>query len=348
MEERSLRQRLIAGTPEEMENFTQSPENPTKRIFNRADVTRALLGEQNDKRLVVLRSLKRQAEFKPLACYPDDFINRLERLGKQFGNFNEVIEKCRNIFILGTLEPPNIINLPPLLLVGPPGVGKTRFISELASVLGTTFFDLDFSSLTSGFIISGGSSSWSDSKPGFVSDSIFKSVFANPIIMLDEIDKAQAGSSYDPLGSLYGLLERHTASRFTDEYLDIPMDLSSVLWVASANYPEKIPEPIRSRMVEVFIDMPTHDQSREIVKAVYKELLKAQPWGKHFSVELDSKIIELLSSLSARQVRIELENALARAAVRSQGKIRPIIITPKDVSLRHGKEIKTVKIGFLA
>lgn len=347
MDEISLRHRLIADPADENQELKQNLENPTKRIFNRADVIRALAGEQNDKRLIVLRSLKRQAEFRPLACYPNDFLNRLERLGKQFGNFNEVIEKCRNIFILGALEPPNIVNLPPLLLVGPPGVGKTRFISELAAVLGTTFFDLDFSSLTSGFIISGGSSSWSDSKPGFVSDSVFRSAFANPIIMLDEIDKAQTGSSYDPLGPLYGLLEKHTASRFTDEYLDIPMDVSSVLWVASANYPDKIPEPIRSRMVEVFIDMPTRDQSFEIVKAVYKELLNAQPWGKHFSVDLDTKIIKQLANLSARQIRIELENALARAAVRSQGKIRPIIITPKDLSLRQGKENKTVKIGFL-
>lgn len=348
MTERSLRDRLFADTPDEPENLPHDQKRPIQRIFDPAEVHKAIADEKNDNRLKILFSLRRQAEYRRLACFPEDLRNKLKILEKQFGNFNEVIALCRNAFILGALEPPNIINLPPMLLVGPPGIGKTRFLSELAMTLGTTFYDLDFSSLTSGFIISGGSSSWNDSKPGVISNSMLKSKYANPIILLDEIDKAQTGSNFDPLGPMYGLLEKHTAKRFTDEFLNIKMDASSIIWVASANYPERIPEPIRSRMVEIFIDMPTPEQSYEIVKAIYRELLNTQAWGKHFSVELDPKIIVQLASLPARRVRIALESALAHAAIRSHGKMRPIIVTPQDFSLHRSQKNKVIQMGFLA
>ncbi|EMR12050.1 ATP-dependent protease La [Methylophaga lonarensis MPL] len=348
MTQKSLRDRLFEDAPQEPEKSPHDLKGPTQQIFNPVDVFKAIAGEQNDNRLKILSSLRRQYEFRQLACFPDDFLLKLKILEKQFGNFHEVTAICRNAFILGALEPPNVINLPPILLLGPPGIGKTRYLSELAMTLGTAFFDLDFSSLTSGFIISGGSSSWQDSKPGFISNSLLKSDFANPIILLDEIDKAQTGSNYDPLGPMYGLLEKHTAKRFVDEFLNIKMDASAIIWVASANYPERIPEPIRSRMIEIFIDTPTPEQSYEIVKAIYRELLNTRAWGKHFSVELDPKVIVQLSSLPARRVRIALENALAVAAIRSRGKMRPIIVMPQDVSLHRDPKNKFIKMGFLA
>lgn len=77
-----------------------------------------------------------------------------------------------------------------------------------------------------------------------------KSRYANPVLMLDEIDKVSSDSRHNPLGPMYSLLEKHTAKRFVDEYLGVPFDVSNVIWIASANYVERIPEPIRSRMIE--------------------------------------------------------------------------------------------------
>ena len=214
-------------------------------------------------------------------------------------------------------------------------------------MLGTDFFSLDFASVSSSFVVAGGYSSWMDSKPGFVSKSIRKSTYANPIFMLDEIDKVTTDSRHNPLGPMYGLLERHTAKHFVDEYLEIPFDVSFVIWIASANYPEQIPEPIRSRMIEIAIHPPTTAQARAIICSIYDELLNMNAWGKHFATKLDKKVIDKLSTLSPRLVRIQLENALANAVQRSPANKRPIVVIPKDVTIASNRT-KSRGIGFMA
>lgn len=315
-------------------------------IYDKSVVTREYDKEVSGKRKKILRELLEETNHKPIASFEDEIIDELDELGKKFGNFSDVINLCKNALWLGSLEAPKLFSIPPLLLSGPPGVGKTRFISELAVVLGTDFFSLDFSTVSSSFVVAGGASSWSESKPGFVSNSMRNSRFANPIIMLDELDKASVDTRHDPMGPMYSLLEKHTAKRFIDEYLEIPFDLSSVIWIASANYPERIPEPIRSRMLEIPISNPTSEQSKAIISSIYKELL-LNPWGKHFSVELDTKVIEKLSKLPPRIARIQLENAMANAVRRSKAKVRPVVILPRDVLISSTKP-KSKGMGFLA
>lgn len=315
-------------------------------IYDKSVVTREYDKEVSGKRKKILRELLEEPNHKPIASFEDEIIDELDELGKKFGNFCEVINMCKNALWLGSLEAPKVFSMPPLLLSGPPGVGKTRFISELAAVIGTDFFSLDFSTVSSSFVVAGGASSWSESKPGFVSNSMRNSRYANPIIMLDELDKASVDTRHDPMGPMYSLLEKHTAKRFIDEYLEIPFDVSSVIWIASANYPERIPEPIRSRMLEIAISNPTPEQSKAIIYSIYKELL-LNPWGKHFAVELDIKVIEKLSDLPPRIARIQLENAMARAVRRSKAKVRPVVLLPKDV-LISSSQPKSKGMGFLA
>lgn len=317
-------------------------------IFKHQDIVRAIKREFRSTRKDILKSLYKESSWKPFATIEENLFNEFHKLGKQFANFKEVIELCqRNLRLFG-LESPQIISFPPLLLSGPPGVGKTRFMSELAKVMGTDFFSLDFSTITSGFVLNGGSSSWSESSPGFISESIRKSRYANPIIMLDEIDKVASDHRFDPIGPLYGLLESHTASRYKDEYLEIPMNLSGVLWVATANVPERIPAPIRSRMVEIEIKPPTPEQSRHIVKAIYSELLSTNAWGKHFETDLEDAVIDEFACHPPRLMKLELEKALANAAFRSNAKDRPICIKPEDVMAGIHKKEKPRGIGFLA
>ncbi|WP_417535155.1 AAA family ATPase [Methylophaga sp.] len=333
----------------EFEDIDDLPPNGTGiYIFKHGDVVSAIKREFRSSRKDILRSLYKESSWKPFAIIEANLVSKLDDLGNQFANFKEVIELCQRNLHLFRLATPEIISFPPILLTGPPGVGKTRFMSELAQVLGTDFFSLDFSTLSSGFVLNGGSSSWSDSQPGFISESIRKSRYANPVIMLDEIDKVTADTRFDPLGPLYGLLESHTACRYRDEYLDIPMNLSGVLWVATANEPDRIPAPIRSRMIKIKIDAPDPEQSRSIVKAIYKELLSNYPWGKHFSLELDEAIVDQFAGCPPRLMKLELEKALAKAAYRTDTKDRPICIHSKDVENdAHNKKEKR-GMGFLA
>lgn len=107
-----------------------------------------------------------------------------------------------------------VVRLPPLLLVGPPGVGKTYFAQRLAATLHLPYEEVHMESATAAWILSGMDSTWNESKPGRIFETLVHGRFANPLILLDEIDKVGSGNRYDPMGSLYGLLEPHTASRF--------------------------------------------------------------------------------------------------------------------------------------
>ena len=127
------------------------------------------------------------------------------------------------------------IELPPMLLLGEPGIGKTHFARKLAQLLGTGFGFVPMSSLTAGWVLSGASSQWKNAKPGKVFDTFLNGDYANPVIVVDEIDKASGDGQYDPLGALYELLEIETATRFVDEFVELPIDASGAVWLATAN-----------------------------------------------------------------------------------------------------------------
>ena len=98
------------------------------------------------------------------------------------------------------------------------------------------------SSLTAGWILSGASAQWNNARPGKVAHTLVHGDFANPIVVLDEVDKAGGDARYDPMGALYSLLER-TPPRLQDEYIDIDIDASHILWVTTANDERSIPDP---------------------------------------------------------------------------------------------------------
>ena len=118
------------------------------------------------------------------------------------------------------------------------------------------------SSMTAGWLLSGASSQWKGSRPGKVFEALVDGQYANPVIVVDEIDKASADAQYDPLGALYSLLEHDTAHSFVDEFAEVAIDASQVIWVSTANDERSVPEPIltpraRSWLAETF--RPFHE-----------------------------------------------------------------------------------------
>lgn len=335
------------GSEDSKINDHENQARPGMPLFSRTQVQDTLRRTSQPKLKDELKNLLKEVYWKPYAQIQNDTFQKLNALEKQFPNFSEVIQLCRTNLTLNNLEKPGILKLPPMLLSGPPGVGKTLFMQSLTEVLGTTFYSLDMSKLTSGFVIGGGTSTWADSKPGFISDSLRKSTFANPMIMLDEVDKASSGHHYDPLGPFYSLLEEHTAKGFVDEFLEIPMDASGVLWVATANYPELIPDPILSRMQVIEIKKPDIKQARAITQSIYQNLLRDNVWGKHFNPKLGDYVVKELAQFTPRDIRQKLKTALGHAIYRSGGKLRPIIVTQQDIP-KASKKKEDRGMGFLA
>ncbi len=141
------------------------------------------------------------------------------------------------------------------------------------------------SSMTAGWLLSGSSSQWKGSKPGKVFEALVDGQYANPVIVVDEIDKASADAQYDPLGSLYSLLEHDTAQSFVDEFADVPIDASQVIWITTANRESAIPDPILNRMNVFEIAPPSPEAARKIAAHLYRGIRSEHDWGQRFEPE---------------------------------------------------------------
>src|ERR671922_1558389 len=228
-------------------------------------------------------------------------LPEMDALFEELPNFSEVLEDIRRHLAL-CVGSNDSIELPPMLLLGEPGIGKTHFARKLAHLLGTGFGFVPMSSLTAGWVLSGASSQWKNAKPGKVFDTFLNGDYANPVIVVDEIDKASGDGQYDPLGALYELLESQTATRFVDEFVELPIDASGAVWLATANDAGRIPEPLLDRLTVYEIEAPDAEGSRAIALSIYTDIRNAHDWGRQFPETPAEGALDKLASLPPREM----------------------------------------------
>src|SRR6476661_7699032 len=226
-------------------------------------------------------------------------------------NFGEVLDDLSRYLGLA-LAGGASFNVMPVLLLGDPGVGKTHFGKRLAAVLGTEFEFISMNALSAGFVITGSSSSWRGAKCGKVAERLVRGQFANPVIVLDEVEKATGSSQSDPLAALYQLLEPETACAFRDEFIDVDIDASQIFWVLTANSTEGIPHPLLNRMAVYEVPAPTPEQAAGIAQRMYAGLLKELNLAA-FDPRLGDVVLDRLAGVSPRDLRKTLLDSLGYA-----------------------------------
>ena len=268
---------------------------------------------------------------KPSAMPP------MDELFDELPNFGRVLEDIRKQLAL-CMDSEDAVELPPMLLLGAPGIGKTHFARRIAQLLGTGFGFVPMSSLTAGWILGGASSQWKNAKPGKVFETFLNGEYANPVMVVDELDKASAEGQYDPLGALYGLLEIDTAMRFVDEFAEVPIDASGAVWFATANDATRIPDPILNRMHVYEIEAPDAEGAARIALAIYREIRGAHDWGKRFPQAPAAAVTDKLAALSPREMRRAVLAAFGNAKIAGRAELRP-----EDVQDARGQRRR---IGF--
>ena len=226
----------------------------------------------------------------------------MDSLYEDLPNFQEVLDDLKRQLAL-CQDSADALEITPMLLLGPPGIGKTHFARALARLLGTGMGFVPMSSLTAGWILSGASSQWKGARPGKVFETLVDGTYANPVMVVDEIDKARGEHAYDPLGALYSLLEQDTAQAFTDEFAEVPIDASQVIWVATANDDRAIPEPILNRMNVYEVHNPDRDAARAIAQRLYASIRAQHDWGRRFQPQPLEEVLDAMADMAPREMR---------------------------------------------
>lgn len=188
-----------------------------------------------------------------------------------------------------------------LCLVGPPGVGKTSIGKSIARALNRQYYRFSVGGLTDVAEIKGHRRTYVGALPGRIIQALKKCQTENPLILIDEVDKIGRGHQGDPSSALLELLDPEQNNSFLDNYMDVPVDLSKVLFVCTANMTDTIPRPLLDRMELIELSGYVADEKMAIAERFLAPVAKDLSGLKDVDVALNRDAIEELINKYCRE-----------------------------------------------
>jgi ATP-dependent Lon protease len=265
-----------------------------------------------------------------------DIVKARTILDEDHYDLDKVKERILDYLAVKKLQPG--MKGPILCFVGPPGVGKTSLGKSIARALGRKFVRIALGGMHDEAEIRGHRRTYIGALPGQVIQGIKRGETNDPVMMLDEVDKLGRDFRGDPSSALMEVLDPEQNNAFRDHYLDVPFDLSKVLFIATANWVDPIPEPLRDRMEIIELPGYTGEEKLHIAhkylipKQATEHGLKVQEHIEFTNEGLQEIIHSFTREAGVRNLEREIATITRKQARRiAEGQMEKMVVTPEIV-----------------